>query len=346
MIRIFDKSLDNVLEVILDRMYQEMKNTYKSDKIILWGAGELGHSLYDLFRSADVEIFAYCDNNEKLWGGTPINGLPILSPDELKKMVDDGEDITVQIAFDNIHNDTIIEQIKSLGVENYLEHKQEIFTPFHFIKNTDEFKENQAIASILKTQKLNLLSINQRQLMFKEYINSGERDSVFICMVGKTGDVTLENTFRPMNIPFHNVVHTPEALDINLLPNANKKIKIITAVREPISHMLSNIYQQIGIASIQFCTTYHKELFVDGSDVQKIFNKFGSNCYKNTGSYSFVPKFLERFAENALDVMRVPFDKERGFTIIKEGNIEVFAYTLEKMNDIVLDLSKFVRGGG
>lgn len=40
--------------------------------------------------------------------------------------------------------------------------------------------------------------------------------------------------------------------------------------------------------------------------------------------------------------MSYPFDKEKGYTIIKEGNIEVFVYQLEKLNDVFLELSDWV----
>lgn len=56
-------------------------------------------------------------------------------------------------------------------------------------------------------------------------------------------------------------------------------------------------------------------------------------------------KFIPKFNEEFLDLMKYEFDKEQGYSIIKDDNIEVFVYTLEKMNDIAKPLSDWVCEG-
>ncbi len=56
----------------------------------------------------------------------------------------------------------------------------------------------------------------------------------------------------------------------------------------------------------------------------------------------YLESFLEKFNNNITNVIGVPFDKESGYSIIKSGNIEVFVYQLEKLNNIIPQLSEWV----
>lgn len=46
----------------------ELLETYKTHKVVLWGAGEMGKKFYELLNYFDIEVYAFCDNNEALWG--------------------------------------------------------------------------------------------------------------------------------------------------------------------------------------------------------------------------------------------------------------------------------------
>lgn len=347
MIRIFDESLEGLKNEIIE-LYEKVLESWKNEirsmyekfdkpyKVILWGTGDWGHQLYDLLISTNIEIFAYCDNNKKLTGGgTLINDLPVLSPDKLKNMVDNGENIVVQIAFDTLGDNSIFDQLESLGVENHIESEK--------IMNFENFTEiNEELTPKIKEFGINPLyrtpTVNN---MRQDVVNvlSNNENGVIICNVSKTGDNTLFKTFDKINVKREFVHHSPEALNIEELNVKNKPIKIITAVREPIGREISALFQRISFMTISSIHSYDKELFVDGGDIQKSFEELTEN---NIGSYSQVPSFLERFSENILDVMSEPFDKEKGCTIIKKGNVEVFVYTLEKMNDIIPEMSEFV----
>lgn len=76
MIEIFKTTIEEILHTF--------QITHKDDKIILWGAGDIGNQVYHYFRSLGVDVFGYCDNNENLWNGAK-NDVPIFSPVELKK---------------------------------------------------------------------------------------------------------------------------------------------------------------------------------------------------------------------------------------------------------------------
>ncbi len=142
-----------------------------------------------------------------------------------------------------------------------------------------------------------------------------------------------------------------------------KKIRIITAVREPISQNVSTIYQFLSMCGSEYqpflsvlmmvLKNIDKEsldeiksiMINDGGDIQQIFDMFVDKN-KNTKIYGTsrhaIQNFIPDFCENIIDITAYPFDKEKGYTIIKEDNIEIFVYQLEKLNNIIPELSAWV----
>ncbi len=43
-----------------------------------------------------------------------------------------------------------------------------------------------------------------------------------------------------------------------------------------------------------------------------------------------------------MDITKYPFDQDKGFTVIKKDNVEVFVYQLEKLNDLIPELSSWL----
>ncbi len=91
-----------------------------------------------------------------------------------------------------------------------------------------------------------------------------------------------------------------------------------------------------------------------GGSVQKIFDDYiisdkGQECwynfFKKKQHYNYlVQDFFEQQLEPYLgiDIYREPFDKEKGFSIYKYGNVEIFIYQLEKLNSVFDKLAKFL----
>lgn len=54
-------------------------------KCVIFGAGERGREMYRKF-SLEFSVIAYADNNKELWD-KPVNGVPVIPPDELKPLI-------------------------------------------------------------------------------------------------------------------------------------------------------------------------------------------------------------------------------------------------------------------
>lgn len=339
MIKLFNKPIDGFIE--------GLKDLYQDGKLIIWGTGVIGCRVYEFFEYLGVKPFAYCDNNRELSkNGTLVNGLHVLSPEELKTMVDNGEDVLVQIAFYQTNEDGFYEQLEDLGVEKYITHRENFGLPQYILDdkaNEYHFPNKNKIYGN-KTWLVDAFD-KKIEIVEKNTIENGD-NFVSICNPPKTGDITLMIT---LGNNAYMTGHMPEVFSSPKFAKSDKKIKVITAVREPIGHTLSNLYQELEYSYMYFLyNKYGENIITDGGDVQKIFNMYlGYSTmdisHKNQAQIKTqIPNFLKRFSDNVLDVMSVPFDKEKGCTIIKDGNIEVFVYTLEKMNDIIPEMSEFV----
>lgn len=242
---------------------------------------------------------------------------------------------------DNIPNN-IDQQFLSIGVNAVITYYEALYILACNYKN-NIIKNNDSIINDYENYQKAQTAVERYNA--NEYIinNFHFNQCIFICMLGKTGDNTLRSTFIKYNISHHLILHQPLAINKTLINNIDKTIKIITAIREPISQYISGFYEWLAAPYFTnvICTEkIYKEdsiLFKDGGNVQAIFDEKLAN-FTQTGTTSF----MEKFAENAVDLSKHPFDTDKGYSIIKEGNIEVFVYQLERMNDIVAEISNWV----
>lgn len=187
----------------------------------------------------------------------------------------------------------------------------------------------------------------------KKYKND---NLILIYQQGKVGSRSLSNSIKKKNISqitihsFHSKIATQLFNNYNskkyyisklnnihyktkmffllkLLKN-NKKLKIISLVREPISRNISFYFQDFQIPLMEISsnrdTTISKniniEVFID--DFFKNFN--------HTNGINWFDNELKKYFD--LNIYKYPFDKERGYSIIKKDNIEFLIIKLEKLN--------------
>ncbi len=207
--------------------------------------------------------------------------------------------------------------------------------------------------------------VNPDRKVYREFLEKNYNNPIYICLPPKTADHTLNHTFNDLgeDLHYYNSKHKP--IFIEQVKN-NERIRIITAVREPISQNLSFFYQEVATGAIykhmimgKLENSNNKEKVISLQIQEKKF----SQCKDNTKEFfeyflqhfypiegflnrswdvGLIQEFIGEFDKHILNLLKYPFDKEKGYTIIKEGNIEIFVYQLEKLNDIVPELSKWV----
>ncbi len=208
------------------------------------------------------------------------------------------------------------------------------------------------------------------------YILAPHPNTVVICSPAKTADHTLNHTFdhlckhqnqadgKQQDLRVINLWHDPTRIDRAGIEKSGAVVKIIVGVREPISQNLSLLYQDLDMElslhrifyqalfetvpapSHKQLVSKYERLFENGMDVQNcwdIFVHLHLRSKSNKGSApEWIQGFMPNFTQYVLDITAYPFDKEKGYAIIKDGNTEVFVYQLEKLNSLVPELSDWV----
>lgn len=207
-------------------------------------------------------------------------------------------------------------------------------------------------------------SYSQLNIKWIDFLKKQYENPIIICMPPKTADATLDFTFEKNNITAINLVHTPELIKKENFEIISTKIKIMVGVREPIAQNLSIFYHKIADGSIvqpmidptcnfknlknlDVMKKYENILCFSKDDVQKYWNIYTdrypiSKNEEQIGYYNFIQNMIYRYKDYPFELLSTPFDKEKGYTIIKDGKREVFIYQLEKLDKLVPELSDWV----
>lgn len=347
---------------------------FENKKVIIWGCSSNGIQALNLLKYFKIDVFSFCDNNPDFHGGgVSIHGIKVISPAELENLKNQNN-IIIQLALNtDKSNDEVKEQIKSIGNIEFIE-TQELNSVLGFVRKMDflyknpEFLTSECHSSCSKDVESEMYSLIQQNRMRDFMLNFQDSQILITTSCQKTGDTTLKSTFSKNRIPHFNTEHNTHLIEKNILNSIKSKIKVITVLREPISQNLSTMYQLLvtpllsvksrsmrSLCIEEILGLTYENFFENGGDAQDIFNNMidysdymkpiKTKKYSNSDCYShIIQHFVPEFQKNVFDIMKEPFDKEKGFKILKDDKMEVFVCQLEKLNDVAEELAKFSGG--
>ncbi|MCI8512129.1 MAG: hypothetical protein HFE83_09060 [Lachnospiraceae bacterium] len=335
---------------------------YRGKEIILFGAGRNGIRIKRELERKGFKISYFCDNNEKIWG-EGLDHIEIISPSRLRQIYD-CEKTLIQIS--STFSRSIEEQLVSYKIEAFI--------------SFDEYCERMHALSIYKTLPQSLeayqdlyfepgyeaLAIRKRCVDYAVRVNYFDLDSYqIICLPPKTGNYTLEASLQKHHAEYVRISPCYDLMSAEAgRMMEGKKIKIVTAVRDPVAQNLSFFFQ----INTRYCDI--PEYWRDGGDVQLLWDewishvlgnelqfhrkssagrrhiKFSYMEYMNQLYHNVIAMqdFFEKNFQpyNGIDVYACPFDKEKGYSVIQSGNREVFIYQLEKLDMVKKELGEFL----
>lgn len=332
---------------------------FRNKETVIFGTADKGRNIKNNLQSLGLEIAYFCDNDSKIWG-CHIDGIEVISPKGLKMI--NGEDVIIQIA--SRYSWDIERQLQELGITNYISYEEYVVRvyglgKYQLFQNKDAryfYLHKANVFQSLHTQNDQPIwdCIEKKQLFNKDSF-------LILCLPPKTGDWTLNRSLQFANIDFINLWHTAFRFSTYMGEIfLKRKNKIITAVREPISQNLSIFFNMV-----EFLWDI-PEYWEGGGDVQLLFDSWiehelGNNIHMyskekiQTFPYFEYFKHAERIEyviqywfEHCfhtylnIDLLKYPFDTEKGYSIIQEGNKEIFVYQIEKLNQIKDELGEFV----
>lgn len=359
----------------MKQLDKKSMDVFLDKNVIIYAPRRGVRQIYDVFKYFDINIIAICVPSLKYAIEAVWLGVPIVKLSKLKKFADKHSNVIVQgIDF----NQDKIAEIKSFCNERKIEYSDVVSGQLiNSFETKIVFKQiNKRIYSKFLWKIYTSSKINPK---IHKFLSKKHKNPVFLCLPPKTADYTLAYTFAAINkeliknnqhndlIDYMLVGHQPKYINKNILKKKSQKIKIITAVREPISQSLSMLYQILSGGVMMEDWIYGainhesdeerrvimnelEKLFVHNTDdIQMHLDAYISryvypenDIYKPVVYIHSIQQFFKEFKENVVDITQYDFNKEQGYTIIKEGNMEIFIYQLEKLNDIAPQLSEWL----
>jgi len=173
--------------------------------------------------------------------------------------------------------------------------------------------------------------------------------SVILYQMGKVGSSSLKGTlnhYKFKSLHIHRYFWTNNERPVSLMPFLLKlkqnrilkkllkaeKVKVITFYRDPLPRNISSFFQNLDI---YFSKKERKNL-----SYEILKHKFNSSFRFHDTPNNWFDLELKRKLN--LDIFEIPFDKEKGFVIIKKGSVEVFVCITNKLNTLENELAEFL----
>ena len=338
------KLIDNI-DVLID------------NKIVLYGAGATGVKALKMLKETGMPAAAYfCDGDPRKWG-TFVEGVEVLSPSELKQL-DESENLAIIIASEHV---PFIDQIA--GDIAWLKLRTDnIFTLFGLVVSL--MRNNKALGlngghfyALQSIRRETAFALHTVRLL-EMYARWAEKTEVFLVYaIGKTGTTTILNSLSKINIfadHLHRLCKMPRfskssiPLSREVLENyrqdvlnifkSRKSVKIISMMREPVSRILSRIFQSFRFPEFGLGDVPPGKSYVNSITEIVAYKKWEG--FINYEPLNYFDKELK--AVFGIDVYAHPFYREKGYSIIKHGNAEALVMKLEKLNSLEQVIAEFV----
>ncbi len=334
---------------------------YQHASIVLWGAGTYGKLIRSLLHRLNTPVIAYCDNNQNLWS-TFIDNTPVLSPDGLKDMLLEYDNIIVQISILLEDDSKLIHQLQQLGVKNYipLSEARLLFELHNHIQLSNKNIPTDMIQPcddiMLDTNLLDLKHILHRKIEFTNTIANESTPTPILCCFPLEADPHVIRCLLH-NTHIYDFDSRPQSFDKKILDICKSKVKLITAVMDPVAQNLSftyNIFHH-GNAMAELCFLQLSDRYNLQKDYteQDVFNawmtqtKYMDTPPHNTPTKTFrmprmIQHFIPDFCNHILNIMQSPFDKQKGYSVVCNEHVEVFIYQYERYADISPELAAWL----
>lgn len=330
----------------------------EAERIIIYGAAEKGKDILGWLHDAGIEIDYFCDMDLKKWGGY-IEDKEIISPYKMKDDIDRYGKISYVIACIQYPGE-LFELLKKAEMQRVRLISYWGIRAALQIHAESIYKENLERRTLLQIE--NKLRKRKYIDLGMEYVRAlikSPDNALWVIQPEKAASSSLDVRLKKNNIPFyigHYLEYPSHILGEEYRYiwereiQKKRTIKLIVAVREPLSRDYSAFWQSF--------TEHVQQIMrmpILQNDFQKMFEEFVDFILKGSWytkerlgdsmPYTWNDEF-EWFDEQikrhlGIDIFQYPFNKDKGYTIIKEKNVEIFLFKVEKMEDLIDDISLF-----
>lgn len=327
----------------------------QQNEIVIYGAGNYGRLAIEALEEAGISVFGVCDSDVEKWGEVINNEFEIMSPMELKKLYDKGK-ILVIIA---INSPEYVKQV--LKMLDYCGMNNIVCCTYFALKYALLFYNPNEVRLQHMTQKVKYINAailervtvdRLKRSRFLAIYHILTKNAILIFQCTKVGSATVYHSLikaglNSVHTHFINadwlpgcisdpIFHRPEEQKeaIRVLQNT-KNIKIITLVREPIGRDISQFFEAFT-DNIIIKRDYYSSDMVSG--IEKFIDELS---YVGELGYQFEWFNKEIKQVFGVDIYKYHFDREKGYGIIKENNVEILLLKMEKLNQCEKVIGEF-----
>lgn len=312
-------------------------------KVVVWGIGNKGRVLIQQMKEmgAGKKGILLCDSKSTLWNEKFLD-YKIMSPvemrDHIKNMGIHSIIILVTVLSVTAQNEIIksIEEMFGTEIDVYTEYAVE-YGLYLGINNSyvdseykrKELMERQTARRYPSKEKLSQLEQIYKYFTFLPLYND---EIVLVYQPGKVASSTVYNSIKRYN---RNALHCHILAEIcdnedDLYRLLDKKGgKIICLVRDPVARRISEMWQNIK----------NVERYAIDADFGEIEKYYFDGSFENFEFDWFDHEMKKAFH---LDVFEYPFNQNKGYSIIKQGGIELLLMKMEKLDSLENVIGNFL----
>lgn len=310
-------------------------------ELIIWGVGYEGCTLLKELREMGAGKLGIilCDTDPEKWG-QEIDSIEVISPYSLELYFEnvDLRNIIVCILVQNLDaQDEILNKLTSMRIgeiDVYTSFgvKYGIYFGLKYPYINDKYRQKRIMEYKIKTKQMKAL-IYRDLLQYLAYIPLHNDEIIMVYQpesykpcknVYASIKMYDKNVFNMCHLGILNYIDASVQQLINM-----KSGKIICVIREPISFAFDYMWNNIGI--------------VEGHDSFPDFSQMDISCLKDGFEDYQLKLYNEQIIKLfGINVLEYPFDKEKGYQIIKSENIELLLLKMERLDEFVHVIGEFL----
>ena len=323
--------------------------------IIIYGAGVYGRKALDLLcnvfaNEARERIRGFCESDSNAWkqrmGIDSIKGFKVFSVEEVKEYLQNEDYMIIVAAKPENVNAIINENLLSCSCFYTHAALQWAIELNIYDKRIDEnYRQNFIRGKHIYQKKFWQRYLWGRMDEILRY------NPVIVCTPGKVGSLSVFHSIKQYcpAIHIHEVCETDDLRIADLAENRSmfqyykaalkkiEKIKIVTLVRDPIARQISKYFQPLRVEEAYI---YENDIINDTDEGIRnaLYKGMKDGIYGE--EFEWFNKQIKRVFD--LDIFDYDFDREKGYAIIKERNIECLVLTMEMLNQNINVIGEFV----
>lgn len=321
-------------------------------EVIIYGAGRFGKRSAQLLQQIGVDVCCFCDRDS---GKKQYLGRPVIGISALEKLAGEKDCLVVigSIAYcEEIAEEMRLRQIRAFvctwyglqaGVELQIRHKR---IPEQFA--TDFLRRKEVWRDYVRLRGQSILHValccmQEPVLVYQpakvasstvyQSLRAAHKDAVHLHWIFTDG-MRGERSCGKWGLQNHEMLEM-----IGQIRRRNHGLKIITAVREPVSRALSDFMEGFSFDFISGCDAAPVDMQESGAS-----DAAASASVLERNAYQMVLRFLEEDYEfqwfdrelkqlTGVDIFAHPFDREHGYAWIREDDIEILVLKVEKLDE-------------